>query len=135
MITSLEDIAWLTNLRGADLPNTPVFYSFGIYDVENGLTIFVNAKSVSVPPAVNLVLKNVNFLPYQEFSTFLDTLEKETVLFSPADTNALIGNKLKQKALPIEGENLVELLRARKTPQEIALIDKAMVKDLSLIHI
>ncbi len=129
LITSLEDIAWLTNLRGADLPNTPVFYSFGIYDVENGLTIFVNEKSVSVPLAVNLVLKNVNFLPYQEFSTFLDTLEKETVLFSPADTNALIGNKLKQKALPIEGENLVELLRARKTPQEIALIDKAMVKD------
>ena len=130
LLTSLEDIAWLTNLRGNDLPETPVFYSFGMYDVENGLTIFVNEKSISVPLAVNLVLKNVNFRPYEEFSDYLSSLDKEEkVLYSPSTTNALIAKKLQKFSSPIEGEDIVELLRARKTPQEVKLIDEAMLKD------
>lgn len=129
LLTELEDIAWLTNLRGKDLPETPVFYSFGIYDTEKGLTIFVNEKSTSVPLAVNLVLKNVNFRPYEEFSDYLNSLKQEKVLYAPSSTNAFIANKLKQFASPVEGENPVELLKAQKTPQEINLIRKAMLKD------
>lgn len=130
LLTSLEDIAWLTNLRGNDLPETPVFYSFGMYDVENGLTIFVNEKSISVPLALNLVLKNVNFRPYEEFSDYLSSLDKEEkVLYSPSTANALIAKKLQKFSSPIKGEDIVELLRARKTPQEVKLIDEAMLKD------
>lgn len=52
LITSLEDIAWLLNLRGNDIEFTPVFYSFLIFHREGrkySVDLFITKEKVSDP--------------------------------------------------------------------------------------
>ncbi|MDE6584605.1 MAG: aminopeptidase P family N-terminal domain-containing protein, partial [Anaeroplasmataceae bacterium] len=45
ILSSLEDQAWLYNLRANDIPHTPVFYAFTIIDAE-GCHLFINSKKL-----------------------------------------------------------------------------------------
>lgn len=129
LLSSLEDIAWLSNLRGKDLPGTPVFYSYGIYDVDTGLTLFINEKALPIPLGLSLVLRNINFQNYEDLPRYLENLANEKILYSPDTTNALVSSKLKKYGCPIKIQNPVELLRAQKSITEIQLFRKAMKKD------
>ena len=41
VVTALDEIAWLFNLRGSDIPFNPVFFSWALVTKTNGVTLYV----------------------------------------------------------------------------------------------
>ena len=49
LVSRLDDIAWILNLRGSDIPYNPVFFSFGLlYSTENGNYFHLFSNKVKV---------------------------------------------------------------------------------------
>ncbi|CAB0001297.1 unnamed protein product [Nesidiocoris tenuis] len=70
VLSELDDIAWLLNLRGSDIPYNPVFFSFMIIRL-NHIDIFV--ESLCEPATRQLFEENIMLCDH-EYETFYDTL-------------------------------------------------------------
>jgi len=43
LVTSLDEIAWILNMRGTDIAFNPVFFSYAILYPENKIDLFIDA--------------------------------------------------------------------------------------------
>ncbi len=129
LLTSLEDIAWLTNLRGSDIPNSPLFYSFAIFDKDKGLELFVNQDSVPAPIKEKLKSEGIKLYPYASIVKRLKKLESGTLMADKKTVSRQLIHAIPKSVQLSDKSSPVEILRALKTPEEVALIKKAMEKD------
>ena len=126
VMSSLCDIAWLYNLRGNDVANTPVFLSYTIVtDTEDML--FANEDAISDVKA-ELEADGVKVYPYGEFYTRIAELSNIRVLvdrsaMSEAIVGALAGCKL------IDGRSPTVLMKAKKNETELENLRLAHVAD------
>lgn len=129
LISSLDDIAWLLNLRGSDVEYNPVFLSHLILG-ETHVLLFVDA--VKLPPAIVQALNadGVELLPYEAVQESLEALladKTSRVLIDPARTAWAICKPYTERA--VLTLNPSQRLKAQKTEKEIAHIRHAMEKD------
>ena len=126
--TSLDDIAWLFNLRGSDIAYNPVFFAYAVVG-RDSCRLFTDSGKMDEGLRAELKADGIQLHPYQEISDFLRegikfneiALHKATLnfsLFQMVDPNAVCWT-----------ENLIEQTKARKNPTEITNIRRAMVKD------
>ena len=82
VITSLDDIAWLFNLRGSDVEYNPVFLSFAVVE-RTAAVLFTDGTRLEADAAGSLAEAGVTVAPYDEFYRYLEkfTLE-DSVLVS-----------------------------------------------------
>ena len=135
-ITNLNQIAWLFNLRGADIPHIPIFISYAILTADAAF-LFTNLERVS-PEIEQELSPNVTLLPYADYPSTLEACvnlpKKVRVLFdskhSTAGTYQLILDQQKAKNnIEIVFEpNPVEGMKARKNPVEIEQMQSANFK-------
>ena len=113
LISQLDDIAWLLNLRGSDVHCNPVFVSYVLLTLDE-VTLFIDSEKLddSVKNYLNKI--GVRVKPYGEF---------QTLSISP-----LKGEDKAQKASPLRG-GLVGSLKSIKNAAEIAGFRRAMVRD------
>ncbi|KAF9443545.1 putative Xaa-Pro aminopeptidase P [Macrolepiota fuliginosa MF-IS2] len=72
VVTMLDEVAWLFNLRGSDIDYNPVFFSYAIV-TEEKVSLFVNANQLS--ESAHKYLDGVtNIQPYEAFLPFLKEL-------------------------------------------------------------
>ncbi|MEF9944361.1 MAG: aminopeptidase P family N-terminal domain-containing protein, partial [Burkholderiaceae bacterium] len=64
-ISTLDDIAWLFNLRGADVPFNPVFIAHALI-TEGNASLFVGAGKVPAELAARLAADGVTLAPYAQ---------------------------------------------------------------------
>jgi Xaa-Pro aminopeptidase len=88
-ITKLDQIAWLFNLRGQDIPYNPVFIAYALISLEKAW-LFVAPEKVS-PELATSMAGWVDCRPYDDFFKAISVLgqkgsEKPTVLIDPAST-------------------------------------------------
>ncbi|CAH8511491.1 unnamed protein product [Schistosoma turkestanicum] len=88
VLSALDEIAWLFNLRGNDIQYNPVFYAYAIVSL-NSIDLFLNPKTVCRTPGLKDYLKDeqytVNIHSYYEFFNYLEmtvhnSLEKQLPL-------------------------------------------------------
>ena len=113
LISQLDDIAWLLNLRGSDVHCNPVFVSYVLLTLDE-VMLFIDSDKLdeSVKNYLNKI--GVRVKPYGEF---------QTLSISP-----LKGEDKAQKASPLRG-GLVGSLKSIKNAAEIAGFRRAMVRD------
>lgn len=134
-ISSLDDIAYLTNLRGKDIAYNPVFYAFLLIDKERAF-LFVDEKNLPLSLAKKLEKDEIFIKNYarleQELRLILKDNKGAKVLIDSAKTSLYI-KKLFKKALKkvkfIKQTNPSSLFKAIKNQKQIAQIKKAMVAD------
>ena len=128
LISSLDDIAWLTNLRGADVTYNPVFLAHLLITPDDVL-LFVDRDKVCV--ALEEKLKNDGFslYPYERTRECLGELRASGLLLEPRKVTALLLEGLPTSIKLIESINPSTHMKARKTDSEIAHIREAMVQD------
>jgi Xaa-Pro aminopeptidase len=66
VITMLDEIAWLFNVRGQDLPSNPVFFSYAVV-TQDKATIWVDKSRMDEETVANLTASSVELKPYDEF--------------------------------------------------------------------
>ena len=136
-ITNLNQIAWLFNLRGSDIPHIPIFISYAIVTADAAF-LFTNPDRVSAEIKQEL-RADVTLLPYIDYPHTLETCvnlpNKVRVLLDPkhstAGTYQLILNQQAAQLYNIEvvfEPNPVEGMKARKNPVEIEQMKSANFK-------
>ncbi|MEG0895667.1 MAG: aminopeptidase family protein P, partial [Oscillospiraceae bacterium] len=129
VLTSLDDIAWLFNIRGNDVPSNPVILSYAVITMDNAI-LFVNPDKVTPEMKKELNSQNVELKGYNDLCDYLKTLDKNSVVTYDADrTNVLITNSVPKDVEVIEEQNVTALAKAVKNPVEIENMKKAHIKD------
>ncbi|MDO4426647.1 MAG: aminopeptidase P family protein [Moraxella sp.] len=127
LISSLDDIAWLTNLRGADVECNPVFLSHLLIG-KNTATLFVNEQSIS--NEINELLKKAG-IDTENYDDIADCVKDlaGVVLIDPAKTAKGIVDYFPKDVEFVKAMNPSTLLKAVKSDNDIAHIRQAMVQD------
>ena len=92
VITQLDDIAWVLNLRGTDVHCTPVFVAYLLL-LPDEATLFIDPKKVTPEVARYLTDIHVHTAPYMDITSFLSRtrdLRGLRFLLDPAVTNRAI---------------------------------------------
>lgn len=127
-LSTLDDIAWLLNLRGADVPHNPVFLSYVLIGMDCA-RLFIASGKLDAALEQSLAQDGVQVLPYEDATPALACLpETDTLLFDPARTTLSV---LEAAAFVSKTEaiNPSQLLKSRKNAAEIANVRQAMEHD------
>lgn len=126
-VSTLDDIAWLLNLRGADVSYNPVFLSHLLVG-EQDARLFVAEGKVDAALAQRLAADGVTLQAYDQALPALQGLTAaETVLIDPA--RVTIGMLQGVSARQVYASNPSQLHKACKTDEELQHVRKAMEQD------
>lgn len=129
VISSLDDIAWLYNLRGSDIPYNPVFYSYTVIS-EKEAYLFVKYRTIDEDLMALLQEENIQIREYEEFYPFLEKkITDKQILLDPDRCNYKIFDLLSEKNRIIEDINPTILMKSKKTTVESHNIADAHIKD------
>lgn len=123
----LDEIAWLLNLRGADVKYNPVFVSYLIIGKTKSF-LFVQPSKLSDSITAQLQKLEFEIKDYSAVLAFLNELADKTILYN-SSLNYKLFAALAQNNKAIEAKPIVTHLKAKKNPTEQQFIRKAMVKD------
>ncbi|EFW5251234.1 aminopeptidase P family protein [Campylobacter upsaliensis] len=128
LISSLDDIAYLTNLRGGDVEYNPVFLSHLLIK-QNETLLFVGEGKISGALKEELESEGISICAYESVIEELKRLENTTLLIEPAKMTALLVEALNSSVKLVEEINPSTHLKAAKGAKEISHIEDAMVED------
>jgi Xaa-Pro aminopeptidase len=119
VLTSLDDIAWLLNVRGNDVMMS-----------QDSLKFYVSEQVFSAEDKATLEAAGICFYPYHQFYDDLAQIsEGQTVLYDGSKANYAIVERLPEHVKVIDDENPTLLPKAIKNPVEVANIREAHIKD------
>ncbi len=128
-VSTVDDVAWITNLRGSDVSYNPVFLAHLLLDLTGG-TLFVGAGKVSADLAAALAADGLRIAAYEQAGPGLATLQAhDTLLVDPKRITHGLRHQVAQVCAVFEAINPSTLLKSRKQPQEAAFIREAMAED------
>ena len=126
-ISTLDDIAWLFNLRGADVSFNPVFVAHALIG-RDAATLFVPEGKVDAALAARLLEDGVRLAPYANAAAALAALPREaSVLLDPRRVTA--GMRAAIQCKVIEAINPGTLAKSKKLPAEAAHVRATMEQD------
>lgn len=129
LLTSIDDIMWLLNIRGNDIKYSPLLTSFVIVGEEQTL-LFADESKIPLKLASEFDTLKIVMLPYEETAGMLSTLpETASILINPASTSAALFNAITKGMRIVEDISIPTILKAVKNKTEIANISRVMVKD------
>ena len=142
LINRLDDIAWLLNLRGDDIPYNPVFFSYALFcknSDELSVKLFINKNKVDSPEILKYLEENkIQLYDYKQIFDELENTSDDLITFLDEEsTNHRIYQKiinLKKGKLNFIEEDIIEDIKSVKNKVEIEGYKKANLKDsVSLI--
>ena len=129
IITTLDDIAWLFNIRGRDVKYTPVVLSYSLITMDK-VYLFIDDNKLNDEIINELNKENVIIKPYNDIYEFVKTIdEKENVLLDDEKVNYSIYNNLPNEVKKINGLNPTMNFKAVKNSIELENIRNSHLKD------
>jgi Xaa-Pro aminopeptidase len=129
LLTSIDDIMWLLNIRGNDIKYSPLLTCYAIIGLEQVL-LFVDEEKIPLKLCNEFDKLNIVMLPYEETSFILETLQSgNALLITPGTTSASLYRSIPQGVTIIEDVSIPTRLKAVKNKTEIENINKVMIKD------
>jgi Xaa-Pro aminopeptidase len=126
-ISTVDDIAWLFNLRGSDVSYNPVFLAHALID-SAGVQLFVGEGKVSSELRATLARDGVKVAPYAQAGAALTALPGSAVLL--IDPRRITFSVRAQAGVKvIEAINPSTLMKSRKSEAEAQHIRAAMAQD------
>ena len=129
LISTLDDIAWLLNLRGSDVPYNPVFVAHLLVGPDSATLFVMDGK---VPPELRarLAADGVTLAAYHDLGAHLARVPAaSTILIDPRRVTAGVLQALPPAVRRVEQINASTLAKAVKNAQEAELIRSAMEQD------
>lgn len=128
VLTLADSVAWITNLRGADLPKNPVLHGFAIVEADGRLALFTDPAKIT--PEVHAALGNeVVVLPESALLTGLEALTGPVRLDPASAPEAIFRLFASLKVPVVEAPDPTALPKARKTAAELEGMRQAHRRD------
>lgn len=128
VVSTLDDLAWLFNLRGSDVEYNPVFVGHALIGL-NDVTLFLAPGKVDAALTARLAADGVKLADYNGAAAALAKLDGQAVLIDPARVTLAMVEALPASATRIEAPNPSMLAKSRKSAAEAANIRKTMEQD------
>lgn len=128
LVSTLDDIAWIFNIRSNDVECNPVSIAYSVIGLDHAYLFIDEAK---VPEAERHALHHDGVLlkPYEGISKFLsETSDSHRILVDPGTTSIQLYTAIGTSHL-IHGPTISSAIKASKNETEIRNLRKAMVKD------
>ena len=129
LVTALDEIAWLFNLRGGDIAHTPVFLSYLLLTKEQ-ITLFAHEEIFPVQILERLTQEGVTIKPYEEIGQAVGNMPAGTKVWLDSGTvNYRLTQKVPKDVEILDQESPIVLMKAVKTPEEMRHMRAAHIKD------
>lgn len=129
LLTSLDDIAWLLNIRGNDVPNNPVVIS-NVLVGEDKCYLFVEGSKVTHDIKVELENDGIEIKGYNDIHQILNQLTiDDSIIFDANKTSISMYNSINSDATKLEKPNITTDLKAIKNEVEIENLRNCQVSD------
>ena len=129
LLTSLDDIAWLLNIRGGDVKFSPLFTSFSII-AQKEVLLFADSEKIPVSLNKKLESDGLTILPYEQVNTELSKIEGgKSIIITPGTTSASLFRSIPVDVDIIEEISIPTRMKAVKNDVEIENIRQVMIKD------
>ena len=126
LISALDDIAWVLNMRGADVHCNPVFVSYLLID-EDDTILYINKVKVDAEAGAYLAKLGVRVEDYGMVAEGLKRYHGYNILLDPASTNYAVYNSARCKV--VREQSPVPYMKSVKNAAEIEGFRSAMLKD------
>ncbi|MDY0236083.1 MAG: aminopeptidase P family protein [Gudongella sp.] len=129
LLSSLDDIAWLFNIRGGDVTYTPVVISYALISA-NSANLYIDKNKVSNTIEEDLKKHGVSVSDYEDIKIDVENIALGSkILLNKARTNAWIYSSIKDGIEVIDKTDITEHLKGKKNETELANLRKAYIKD------
>ena len=129
IISTLDDIAWILNVRGNDIPHVPVVLSFLVIGKEDAMW-FVEENALSDAVKEMAAECGITIRPYEDVYAYAATIpEHSTVLLDKRKANYRITNALSETVHIVSKANPSQLMKAIKNEIELENTRKAHLLD------
>ncbi len=128
VLSSLDDIAWLFNIRGNDVPNNPVVTSYALIALDYAY-IFIDKDKVPESMVKELAIDSIEFKDYNSIDSILKDLKSTTIMLDPDKTNVWLYKSIDTSVKIVRELNLTTKLKAVKNEIEIHNLNKCQQKD------
>jgi len=128
-LATLDDIAWLFNLRGADVSYNPVFISFALIGPDS-VSLFVASQKINASLRSLLEQQGITLHEYTRIGTALRNVPKDArLLIDPARVTCGLLDYLDSEVTLVEGLNPTTLFKSQKSAADTQHIRHAMEQD------
>lgn len=129
IVSTLDDIAWITNLRGKDVTYNPVFLAFMMV-THSSVTLFIEESKLDQGVKKYLTDNKVTVFPYDAFYDELENIPTNKVIMLDEKRNTYAALETIDEACDIlYMPNPSTLLKAQKSDEDLKNIQEAMRED------
>lgn len=129
ILTSLDDIAWMLNIRGNDILHFPVVLSF-LAITQTECCLFIHSEVLSESVRIQLEQWGITICDYEAIYSYVAQIEaKKTVWMDCDRVNFNICNQLNSEVKVLNQENPTVRMKAIKNPVELENLRNAHVED------
>jgi Xaa-Pro aminopeptidase len=130
LLSSLDDIAWLTNLRGSDVECNPVFLAHLLLQPHERATLFVQRSKLDDALVAALAADGIGIADYASVTSTLAELgESDSLLLDESRVVSTIAAAVAPAVQRIQAANPSTALKAVKTGAELDHIREVMRRD------
>lgn len=124
----LDDIMWLMNIRGEDVPGNPVTLSFALIEKEKA-TLFINLDNLEDGLAAALAEEGVTLAPYETVYSALSDLKAERIVLDRTRVSRSLVDSLPKQSKIITKSDYPHLLKAKLNEQQQEAQLEAGIRD------
>ena len=117
IISALDEIAWLLNIRGNDVEYNPVVISYVVLEADK-CTLFVDANKVDTAAQNYLDFNNIDVKPYEAVFEYISGL-KGTVLYDGARVNEALFEAIPECCKKVNTKSPILIDKAKKNAVEL----------------
>lgn len=128
VVSMLDDVAWLFNLRGEEIQYTPLVTAYGYID-RKGAWLFIHPDKISDEFRNTLEIEGINVCSYDSFFNFLDRINNQRIQIDPIRTNSFITKAVSESNFIEASLSITTQIKAIKDQNEISRIRTAHLKD------
>lgn len=127
VVSALDEIAWLLNIRGNDVEYNPVVISYLVLE-QNKCTLFVLPEKITREVTAYLRANDIITQGYEEVFTYLKHMHG-TVLFDGAKVNEALYEAIGPEVKKINAQSPILVAKSHKNDTELAGVRRAMEQD------
>lgn len=129
LLSSLDDVAWLLNIRGGDVPNTPVVTAYVLIS-QTGCRLFIDRSKVNDDVKKELEADFIEVLDYESIEKAISSLKGEgSILMDPEKTNVWLYKSVPEAYEIVQEPNITTNLKAVKNCTEVKNTINSQIKD------
>lgn len=137
LVTMLDEVAWLTNLRGSDVEYNPVVVAYMIVTLDNAV-LYVDERKLTPEVLDYLKTQGISVAGYGNIWQALKDYDKATLLIQPSKCNVSVVKSVAEEKVVFHADSPVAKMKAVKNETEIEGFERAMLAEgvamVNLLH-